>query len=119
MNTREIASVADRCDFPGHPNVRAVWTLLSRIATAITHISSPLRNTTETCAGDHGVMQTLDVQPWPHGDPRREAALRGLIRVGLAEAVRTRTGHHYRLLPPRADALASAVDGVSAAAVRA
>jgi hypothetical protein len=64
-------------------------------------------------------MQTLDVQPWPLGDPRREAAVRGLIRVGLAEDVRTGTGHHYRLLHPRAAALATAVDGVSAAAVRA
>ena len=64
-------------------------------------------------------MQTLDLQPWPHGDPRREAAVRGLIRVGLAEAVRTGTGQHYRLLPPRIAALASAGDGVSAAAIRA
>jgi hypothetical protein len=64
-------------------------------------------------------MQTLDVQPGPHGDPRRGAALRGLIRVGLAEAVCTSTGHHYRLLPPRADPLgtATAVDGVSTTAM--
>jgi hypothetical protein len=51
-------------------------------------------------------MQTADLQPWPHGDLRREAELRGLIRVGLAEAVRTGAGFHYRLLPLSANALA-------------
>jgi hypothetical protein len=51
-------------------------------------------------------MKTADLQPWPHGDLRREADLRGLIRVGVAEAVRTGAGFHYRLLPLSADALA-------------
>jgi len=53
-------------------------------------------------------MQTSDFRPWPHGDVEQDAWLRGLVRLGLAEAVRIDGELHYRLLPPPAEALASA-----------
>ncbi len=64
-------------------------------------------------------MQKFDLQPWPHGDPGQTAAVCGLIRVGLAEAVRTEAGEHYRLLPPTPDALAPSFTGELDPAVRA
>lgn len=64
-------------------------------------------------------MQISGLECWPHGDLGRRTAARGLIRVGLAEAVRTEAGEHYRLLPLTPDALAPSFTVELAPAVRA
>ncbi len=63
-------------------------------------------------------MRTSELQPWPNDDTCRAAALRGVIRVGLAEAVRTSAGLYYRLLIPSAEALAALAEVRVEAAAR-